>query len=104
MFNAIAPFQIKYHYKCMSSKQETISKIYYDKSGFGNKAVTLRDAREKDKTIKMEDVEEFFGKNVEQKKQLCGFNSYVAPNKDHEHQLAFFLGDLKNQNSELDLL
>ena len=67
MFNVTALFQIKYHYKYMSSKQEIIGKIYYDKSGFGSRATTLRDAREKDKTIKMEDVEEFFRKNVEQK-------------------------------------
>ena len=44
----------------MSAKQEIISKIYFDKSGFGSRATTLKDAREKDKTIKMEDVEEFF--------------------------------------------
>ena len=42
----------------MSSKQEIISKIYFGKSGFGSKAVTLKDAQEKDKTIKMADVEE----------------------------------------------
>ena len=105
MFNATAPFQIKYHYKYMSSKQEIIGKIYYDKSGFGSKATTLRDAREKDKTIKMEDVEAFFRKNVEQKKQLRGYNSYVAPNKDHEYQMdLFFLGDLKNQKFRVGLI
>ena len=44
----------------MSSKQEIIANIYYDKGGFGSKAVTLRDAREKDKTITKDDVEDFF--------------------------------------------
>jgi len=44
----------------MSSKQEIIANIYYDKGGFGSKAVTLRDAREKDKTITKDDVEAFF--------------------------------------------
>ena len=34
----------------MSSTQEIIANIYFDKGGFGSKAVTLRDAREKDKT------------------------------------------------------
>ena len=43
----------------MSSKQEIIANIYYDKGGFGSKAVTLRDAREKDKTITKDDVEDF---------------------------------------------
>ena len=44
----------------MSSKQEIISKIYFDRAGYGSKATTLKDAREKDKSITKEDVEEFF--------------------------------------------
>ena len=59
----------------MSSKQDIIGKIYFDRSGYGSKQTTLRDAKEKDKTITMKDVEEFFRKNVEQKKQLRGQNS-----------------------------
>ena len=43
----------------MSSKQEIIANIYYDKGGFGSKAVTLKDARAKDKTITKDDVEDF---------------------------------------------
>ena len=60
MFNGAAPFQIKHHYKYMSSKQEIIGKIYQylNKSGLGSKAATLKDAREKDESIKMKDVEE----------------------------------------------
>ena len=41
-------------------KQDIISKIYFDRSGYGSKATTLKDARETDKSIKMSDVEEFF--------------------------------------------
>ena len=52
----------------MSDKQKIINDVYYDRSGFGSKAVTLADARKRDKTIKMEDVNEFFRKNVEEKK------------------------------------
>ena len=36
----------------MSSKQKIIANIYYDKGGFGSKAITLKDARAKDKTLK----------------------------------------------------
>ena len=54
----------------MSSKQDIIEKIYFDRSGYGSKQTTLRDAKEKDKTITMKDVEEFFRKNVEQKKAV----------------------------------
>ena len=39
------------------NKQKIISDIYFDRSGYGSKATTLKDAREKDKTITMKDVE-----------------------------------------------
>ena len=41
------------------NKQTIISDIYFDRSGYGSKATTLKDAREKDKTITMKDVEDF---------------------------------------------
>ena len=44
------------------SKQEIIGNIYFDKAGFGSKNTTLKDAREKDKSITMKDVEHFFKK------------------------------------------
>ena len=42
------------------NKQKIISDIYFDRSGYGSKATTLKDAREKDKTITMKDVVFFF--------------------------------------------
>ena len=74
----------------MSTKQEIIANIYYDKSGFSSKATTLKDAREKDKSITMKDVEEFFRKNVEIKKKPRGQNSFVAPYNNHTYQLDLF--------------
>ena len=44
----------------MADKQKIINDIYFDRAGFGSKANTLKDAREKDKTITMADVEKFF--------------------------------------------
>ena len=41
------------------NKQKIISDIYFDRSGYGSKATTLKDAKEKDKTITMKDVEYF---------------------------------------------
>ena len=41
------------------NKQKIISDIYFDRSGYGSKATTLKDAREKDKSITMKDVEVF---------------------------------------------
>ena len=46
------------------SKQEIIGNIYFYKAGFGSKNTTLKDAREKDKSITMKDVEDFFLKRV----------------------------------------
>ena len=48
-------------------KEDIISSIYYDRSGYGSRAQTLKDSREKDKSITKEDVEEFFRKNVDKK-------------------------------------
>ena len=44
----------------MSNKQKIISDIDFDRSGYGSRATSLKDAREKDKTITMKDVEYFF--------------------------------------------
>ena len=52
---------------------------------------TLKEAREKDKTITMADVQQFFRKNVEQKKQLRGQNSFIAPEPFYEFQMDLFL-------------
>ena len=74
-------------------KQKIISAIYFDRSGYGSKATTLKDAREKDKTITMKDVEEFFRKNVEVKAKPRGYNSFVAPKNNHTYQIdLFFMG------------
>ena len=71
----------------MSSKQDIIANIYYDKGGFGSKAITLKDARAKDKTITMQDVEDFFKKNVEIKRKQRGQNSFIAPHNNYSYQL-----------------
>ena len=89
----------------MSNKQEIISQIYFDRSGFGSKQTTLKDAKEKDKTITMKDVEEFFRKNVEQKKQLRGQNSFIPPYPNYEYQMdLFFINDLENQKFRVGML
>ena len=77
----------------MSSKQDIISEIYFDRGGFGSKATTLKDARVKDKSITMADVNEFFKENVEEKRKPRGENSFVAPHAFFEFQLdLFFIG------------
>lgn len=72
------------------NKQKIISNIYFDRSGYGSKATTLKDAREKDQSITMKDVEYFFRKNVEIKRKQRGQNSFVVPHNNHTFQLGLF--------------
>ena len=51
----------------MSDKNNIISKVYYDKSGYGSIKTTLDDARKIDKSITINDVKEFFNNNVDKK-------------------------------------
>ena len=91
----------------MTSKQDIISNIYYDRSGFGSRATTLQDAKKKDATITKEDVEEFFRKNVEEKRKPRGENSFVAPHAHWEYQVdLFFISskDLENQKFRIGLV
>ena len=77
----------------MSDKQKNINDIYCDRSGFGSRATTLKDAKEKDSSIKMSDVERFFKENVEVKGKPRGTNSFVAPSNNHTYQMdLFFMG------------
>ena len=81
-----------------NKKNSIINDIYFDRAGFGSKKQTLKDAREKDKTITMADVDKFFRENVEQKKQIRGKNSFIAPEPFYEFQFdLFFINDLENQ-------
>ena len=90
-----------------SNKQKIINDIYFDRSGFGSRATTLKDAREKDNSITKEDVEEFFRKNVEEKRKPRGVNSFVAPHAHFEYQVdLFFISkkDLKRQKFRIGLV
>ena len=88
-------------------KQKIINDIYFDRSGFGSRATTLKEAREKDKRITKEDVEEFFRKNVEEKRKPRGENSFVAPHAHFEYQVDLFFiskNDLENQKFRIGLV
>ena len=88
-----------------SNKDDIISKVYYDRSGFGSRSRTLEEAREKDKTITMSDINEFFRKNVDQKREPVGSNSFVAPHSAYEYQMdLFFINDLKDQKFRVGML
>ena len=91
----------------MSEKDKIISEVYYDQAGFGSIATTYKDAKKKDASITMQDVKEWFQENVERKKQLSGYNSFIAPDINFEYQLDLLFiskNDLDNQKYRIGLL
>ena len=74
----------------MSSKQDIISNTYFDRAGYGSRATTLADARKRDNTITMDDVNKFFSEHIEEKRKPRGENSFVAPHAYFEYQLDLF--------------
>ena len=72
------------------NKQKIISEIYFDRAGFGSRATTLKDAKQKDPTITMKDVEEFFRQNVETERKPRGYNSFVSPQNSFSYQTDLF--------------
>ena len=70
-----------------NTKEETISKIYNDLSGFGSIKQTFEEARKKDKTITLNDVKAWKEKNIVRKTNLKGYNSYVANEAREEYQV-----------------
>jgi len=88
----------------MEKKFEIVSKIYNDPSGFGNIKTTFDDAKKIDKSITIDDVKDWFSKNVDKKSQLKGMNSFVAPHPYYEYQLdLFFINDLENQKFKIGM-
>ena len=61
--------------------------MYYDRAGFGSRQRTFKEAREKDKNITTDDVNEIFKKNVEAKRKPAGRNSFVAPHSAYEYHM-----------------
>ena len=89
----------------MSEKQKTINDVYFDRAGFGSRSRTLEEAREEDKAITMSDINEFFRKNVDQKRKPVGSNSFVAPHSAYGYQMdLFFIHDLKDQKFRVGML
>ena len=85
-------------------RNDIISKIYYDRSGYGSITTTYKDAKQKEQSITLTDVKEWFQKNIEQKKQLRGKNSFIAPHPYFEFQLDLcFINDIPNQKFKVGM-
>ena len=72
------------------TEDEIISKSYYDEAGYGSVKQTYLEARAKDSSIKYDDVKKWLYKEVEQKKQLKGYNSFIANAPKEECQIDLF--------------
>ena len=91
----------------MSDKNKIISDIYFDRSGFGSIATTFKDAKAKDKSITLADVKAWFEKNVDRKRPMSGFNSFIAPYAYYEYQIDLSCitnNDLKEQKFRIGLV
>ena len=69
------------------NKDDIIKSIYFDRAGFGSVNTTYKDAKAKEPSITLNDVKEWFRKNIEIKKKQRGFNSFVAPHNNHTYQI-----------------
>ena len=71
---------------------DVIKKIYFDPAGYGSIKTTYEDAKRVDNKIKFKDVQEWFKNNVERKKQLKGYNSFIVnePFEEFQIDLVFF--------------
>ena len=80
----------------MTTKDEAISRAYYDLSGFGSIKSTLEDAKKYNPDITYEDVKAWKQTNIERKTNLRGFNSFIAEKPFQEFQIdLFFTPDLE---------
>ena len=91
----------------MSDKNNIISDVYFGRSGFGSIANTFKDAKAKDKSITMADVKAWYDKNIDRKRPMSGFNSFIAPYAYYEYQIDLFFitkKDLDNQKFRIGLV
>ena len=58
---------------------------------YGSIANTLKEARKVDKSIKNDDVKNWFDNKFVRKKQLSGYNSFVASYPKQEYELDLFV-------------
>ena len=65
--------------------------IYFDRSGFGSMKSPYQDAKAKDTTITVDDVNKFVDEHVEQKKQQRRYTSFIAPKLKCDYQVDFLV-------------
>ena len=68
-------------------KDNIISNTYHDENGFGSRVDTYKKAHALEPEIGMKDVAAWYEANVENKKKLPGYNSFVAHKPHEEYQV-----------------
>jgi hypothetical protein len=71
-------------------KDKIIHDVYYSPSGYSSMSNTLSRCKEKEKSIKMEDVKKWFNQHVVPSREPRGYNSWIADYPRHEYQSDFF--------------
>ena len=75
----------------MLSIEDYISKAYYDdEEGFGSMNKTLTDAKRYNEQVSLEDVRNWFAKTIGVKRNLRGYNSFIADRCYEEYQMDLF--------------
>jgi hypothetical protein len=87
------------------TKDDIISKVYFDPAGYGSINETLKDAKKYDSSITYEDVKKWKDKHTERKTNLRGQNSFIAHKAAEEYQMdLMFFTDLKDPEYAQGLL
>ena len=75
----------------MLTIEESIGKAYYDEEdGIGSMAKTLKGARKYNDEVTIDDVRNWFAKHIGTKRQLKGYNSFVANRAWEYYQIDIF--------------
>ena len=62
----------------MESKEEVISRVYYDQAGHGSMKKTYEHANNLNKSITEAHVKDWFYRNIQRKNDLAGYNSFIV--------------------------
>ena len=77
----------------MDTKKDALHSNYFNELfGYGNAQEQLKTAQKLNPSITLADIKKWREENIEQKKQLKGYNSFVATRPKQEYQVdhAFF--------------
>ena len=81
-----------------------ISGVYYSPSGYASMSQTLADAKKKEKSIKMENVKQWFNQHVIPSREPRGFNSWIADHPRQEYQSDLFFVGSEEEEFKIGLI